>query len=128
MKSLVKPICVGLEREENVETEDFEFRYTSTTKPNIANDCITLDVRSASNHGLKQAISYAIAQSTKLGTYEERIADIIDTTIELPKQLAATGKVKMGRKDMSKLIGRVFLDKCAVNLLSSVLDTLEWFC
>mmetsp|Transcript_3489 Transcript_3489/g.12587 ORF Transcript_3489/g.12587 Transcript_3489/m.12587 type:complete len:528 (-) Transcript_3489:156-1739(-) len=127
MTNLIKPISVGPEAESNVEIEDFEFRYTGTSKPNIANDCITLDVRNASNHGLKQAISYALAQSTKLGTFEERIADIIEGTIELPKQLAATGKVKMGRKDMSKLIGRVFLEKCAVNLLSSVLETPDYF-
>jgi hypothetical protein len=38
----------------------------------------------------------------------------------MPATLATTGKVTMGRKDISRLIGRVFLEKCAANLLYSV--------
>jgi uncharacterized Rmd1/YagE family protein len=38
-----------------------------------------------------------------------------------------TGRIDMSRNEISKLIGVVFLEKCAVNLLSTVLDTPEFF-
>ena len=37
------------------------------------------------------------------------------------------GKVEISRKGIAQLIGRVFLQKAAVNLLSTVLDTPEFF-
>lgn len=37
------------------------------------------------------------------------------------------GKVKISRKEIAKLIGKVFLQRAAVNLLSTVLDTPEYF-
>ena len=36
-------------------------------------------------------------------------------------------QVKMSRKHIAQLIGRVFIQKSAVNLLSTVLDTPEFF-
>lgn len=36
-------------------------------------------------------------------------------------------QVKMSRKQIAQLIGRVFIQKSAVNLLSTVLDTPEFF-
>jgi len=40
---------------------------------------------------------------------------------------ASTGKVLMGRKEVAQLMGRVFLQKSEVNLLSSVLDVPDFF-
>ena len=37
------------------------------------------------------------------------------------------GKVAISRKEIAKLIGKVFLQRAAVNLLSTVLDTPEYF-
>eukprot|EP00983_Pelagomonas_calceolata_P029472 923636-Pelagomonas_calceolata.AAC.1 len=37
------------------------------------------------------------------------------------------GEIKMPRKQMARLMGRVFIQKSEVNLLSSVLDTPEFF-
>ena len=37
------------------------------------------------------------------------------------------GKVAISRKNIAKLIGKVFLQRAAVNLLSTVLDTPEYF-
>lgn len=39
----------------------------------------------------------------------------------------AAGKVIISRKAIAQLIGRVFIQKAAVNLLSTVLDTPEFF-
>ena len=40
---------------------------------------------------------------------------------------ACTGKVPLKRKEIAQLIGKVFIQKSAVNLLSTVLDTPEFF-
>ena len=39
----------------------------------------------------------------------------------------AAGKVPLTRKAIAQLIGKVFIQKSAVNLLSTVLDTPEFF-
>ena len=44
-----------------------------------------------------------------------------------PQILATTGHVTLTRKQIAQLIGRVFIQKSAVNLLSTVLDTPEFF-
>ena len=67
-------------------------------------------------------------QSTKLAVYEERLQRIVHSTAHLPEQLASTGKVGITGKQIARLIGQVFLQRSAVNLLSSVMDTPEYFC
>lgn len=47
--------------------------------------------------------------------------------IELPRTLAATGTVELSKKEIHMLIGTIFLEKCAVNLLTTVLDTPDFF-
>ncbi|GFH29419.1 DUF155 domain-containing protein, partial [Haematococcus lacustris] len=54
---------------------------------------------------MKLAISYALAQSTKL---------------------SVNGSVDISSTEIAKLIGKVFLQKSAVNLLSSCLDVPEF--
>lgn len=76
---------------------------------------------------VKLALSHALAQSTKLGVYEARIQDIVNDTKHLPESLAETGRVDISRGQIARLIGLVFLQRTAVNLLSSVLDTPEYF-
>ena len=66
---------------------------------------------------VKKAISYALAQSTKLSIFEERISTHTEEAVQLPQMLAATGNITVQRKDISKLIGRVFLEKCAAYLV-----------
>jgi uncharacterized Rmd1/YagE family protein len=86
-----------------------------------------VNYRLAGDHLLKLSISHALAQSTKLSVYEERVMEIVEETKDLPEILATTGQVKMSRKQIAQLIGRVFIQKSAVNLLSTVLDTPEFF-
>lgn len=45
----------------------------------------------------------------------------------LSKAALPAGKVAISRKEIAKLIGRVFLQRAAVNLLGTVLDTPEYF-
>lgn len=42
---------------------------------------------------MKLAISYALAQATKLSVYEKRVTDIVLETKNLPEALAENGEV-----------------------------------
>uniref|UniRef100_A0A061R447 Duf155-domain-containing protein n=1 Tax=Tetraselmis sp. GSL018 TaxID=582737 RepID=A0A061R447_9CHLO len=112
---------------EMVEVDELTYQYTSSEKPHIQNDIVTLNRRLANIHEVKMAICHAFAQSTKLALFEEQVTSLVEDTRELPEKLAEEGEVHMKRKDINKLIGQVFLQKAAVNLLSTVLDTPEFF-
>lgn len=110
-----------------VEIDEFQFHYSAHELPHIQNDRIILNKASAGDHQVQLAISHALAQSTKLGIYEERLSDIVDATRHLPEGLARDGSVEIGRKEIARLIGQVFLQRASVNLLSTVMDTPEFF-
>ena len=59
------------------------------------------------DHKMKLAISYALAQSTKLSVYEKRVTDIVLETKHLPEALAEHGAVEISGHDIAKLIGKV---------------------
>lgn len=52
-----------------------------------------VNYRLASDHLIKLSISHALAQSTKLSVYEQRVMEIVESTKDLPEILATTGKV-----------------------------------
>lgn len=56
---------------------------------------------------VKLAISYALAQSTKLSLHERRVAEMVLETKHLPESLARTGKVSLKSETIAKLIGKV---------------------
>ena len=109
------------------ELDQFQFHYMANEKPHIQNDTITINHRLSNDHRIKLSISHALAQSTKLCVFEERVLAIVNNTRDLPETLAETGKITLPRKAIAQLIGKVFLQKSAVNLLSTVLDTPEFF-
>jgi uncharacterized Rmd1/YagE family protein len=127
IKGLVTPALVDPYPVEEIEKDEFSFHYTASEKPHIQNDTFTINYRLAGDHLLKLSISHGLAQSTKLSVYEERVVEIVEETRDLPEILATVGEVKMERKQIAQLIGRVFLQRSAVNLLSTVLDTPEFF-
>lgn len=115
--------------EEDVrERDELHFKYVTTEKATIQNDTVTINYRSAGDYKMKLSIAYALSQSTKLSVYEERILEIVKNTKDIPEELAENGEVhSVKRKNVAKLIGEVFLQKSEVNLLSTVLDTPEFF-
>lgn len=110
-----------------LEIDEFQFHYTANERPHIQNDTITISHKLANDHSIKLSISHALAQSTKLCVFEERVLEMVAATRNLPGNLATTGKVTLKRKEVAQLIGKVFIQKAAVNLLSTVLDTPEFF-
>lgn len=110
-----------------VESETFVFRLLPYAKPSIQNDVITLPTAMADPHLMKIAISFALAQSTKLSVLEERALSIAAVTRKLPIALAQEGRVRISDKAVAQLMGRVFIEQAALNLLGSVLDTPDFF-
>lgn len=75
----------------------------------------------------KLAFSYGLAQSVKLGGFEVITQNIISLTSPIPKQLADNGKVNLSRKEIHKMIGRLFLDRNLINLQLDFLGTPDFF-
>lgn len=97
------------------ETEEFHFEYSADIKhPRIFNDMITLLPRS--DHMVKLTISHAVAQSTKLCSFEERMSETMKHAEHVPKRLAMTGELSMGRTEIVKLLGRLFKSRVDINL------------
>ncbi|KAI5785937.1 hypothetical protein EDC01DRAFT_662143 [Geopyxis carbonaria] len=118
-------LIVGPMTEEDFESEEFHFEYSSKTRsPRIYNDMIT--IRSG-DIMIKLAISHAIAQSTKLCRFEERMNITMAGVEHIPKKLALTGQLGMKREEVIKMSGRLFRLRVDVNLSSNVLDVPEFF-
>jgi len=118
----IKPLAPA-----DVQVEELGVVFSSDQPPHIQNDCITISKRDAHDHAIKLAVSHALAQSSKLLVYEGRVWELVEKVRELPESLAVHGEIRMSKKAMAKLMGTVFIQKSEVNLLSSVLDTPEFF-
>ncbi|KAJ9151876.1 Sad1-interacting factor 3 [Pleurostoma richardsiae] len=108
------------------ETEEFHFEYSADVKrPRVFNDMITLLPRS--DHMVKLTISHAIAQSTKLCLFEEKMSQTMLDAQHVPKRLALTGQLDMTRTEVVKILGRLFASRVDINLSSNVLDVPNFF-
>ncbi|KAI1503009.1 hypothetical protein F5X99DRAFT_377314 [Biscogniauxia marginata] len=108
------------------ETEEFHFEYNNDVKrPRIFNDMITLLPRS--DHMVRLTISHAIAQSTKLCFFEERMSETMLNAQHIPKELALTGELDMTRTEIVKILGRLFKSRVEINLSSNILDVPNFF-
>lgn len=105
-----------------VEFDAFAFSYGDRMK--IVEDEITLPRKDVMT---KLAISYAIGQSVKLTVFEEVIHKTIESCKQIPKALAAKGKIPLSRKETSQKMGELFLERNYINLHTEILDTPEFF-
>lgn len=100
---------------DDYETEDFHFEYNADAKrPRIFNDMITLLPRF--DHMVKLTISHAMAQSTKLCFFEEKMVGTMADAQHVPKDLALTGELAMGRTEVVRILGRLFQSRVEINL------------
>lgn len=112
--------------QDDYETEEFHFDYSADVKrPRVFNDMITLLPRS--DHMVKLTISHAIAQSTKLCFFEEKMSETMLDAQHVPKQLALTGELAMTRTEIVKILGRLFKSRVDINLSSNILDVPNFF-
>ncbi|KAF1813881.1 DUF155-domain-containing protein [Eremomyces bilateralis CBS 781.70] len=111
--------------EADFEMEEFHFEYNPyIPNPRIFNDMITLK---STDHMIKLAMAHAIAQSTKVSFFEERMQVTMNETKDIPKNLAMTGKLGMNKRQVIRIIGRLFNSRVDVNLASNVLDVPNFF-
>lgn len=97
------------------ETEEFHFEYNADAKrPRIFNDMITLLPRF--DHMVKLTISHAMAQSTKLCFFEEKMVGTMADAQHVPKDLSMTGRLAMERTDVVRILGRLFQSRVEINL------------
>jgi uncharacterized Rmd1/YagE family protein len=76
---------------------------------------------------LKLAISYGLAQSIQLESYESAIQKTIEENTPVPEQLAKKGKIYLSRQAISKRMGQIFLARSYINLNSEYLAEPEYF-
>ncbi|MBX9923347.1 MAG: RMD1 family protein [Rhabdochlamydiaceae bacterium] len=113
----------SFEKESGQKTlDEFTFVYGNSMK--IEEDEIMLHNK---NILTKLAISHGIAQSIKLITFEELIQKTIDLTRHIPAELARKGKIPLSRKEISKKMGELFMERNFINLHADILDTPEFF-
>ncbi|KAL9123680.1 MAG: hypothetical protein Q9217_006912 [Psora testacea] len=119
------PLLIRAQTEDDFETEEFHFEYSpETPRPRVFNDMITLR---SGDHMIKLAMSHAIAQSTKLCFFEQRMANQMSEAQHVPKRLALTGKLGLKREEVVKILGALFKSRVDVNLSSNVLDVPSFF-
>lgn len=118
--NLVKPF----EHQPLDEIETDEFTYTRGDTLKIIEDEITLPNDDILN---RLAISHGLAQSVKLGTFENAIRKTFDTTKHIPEDLAKYGRIPLSRKEIRRKMGELFIERNSINLHVDVLDTPEFF-
>ncbi len=75
----------------------------------------------------KLAISYALAQSVKLEELEASAEATIAETQNIPRNMSQIGSSKLGRREIARMRGRLFLVQSEINLQYGLLDTPEFF-
>lgn len=113
------PLVTRALSEEDFETEEFHFEYSpETPRPRVFNDMITLR---SGDHMIKLTISHAIAQSTKLCYFEQRMTNQMAEAQHVPRTLALTGNLGMKREEVFRIIGALFKSRVDVNLCTFLL-------
>lgn len=73
------------------------------------------------------AISWGLAQSIKLGAFESAMRTTIENTRHLPEELAHSGQITASKREVSRLMGRLFLDRYCYHLSGDLLITPAFF-
>lgn len=109
----------------NAVTEDFNFIIDEETQTfKVAKDKIAL---ADDNNMDKLAVSHAVAQSTKLASFEDSISDVIKRNEHIPEELALTGKINLSRNKIYKETGKIFQERSKIYLNYGLLDIPEFF-
>ncbi|MBD3789931.1 MAG: RMD1 family protein [Campylobacterales bacterium] len=104
--------------------EEFRYEFSKMQTIKIESDTIYLD---EIDELRMLSVSFAIAQSIKLGEFEDAMLETLQQTEHIPLELAKNGRVMMARKQIAKERGRLFLTKSRIYLHFELLDTPEFF-
>jgi hypothetical protein len=115
----VDPVSKG-ELESSYDTLEYVFDRKANPQRPIRFDRMKLRSLATAE---KLALSYPMAQSSKLFVFESKVFDSVEMTRYLPKELAKKGRIDSSKKALTQLIGELFVEQTEVNLFSSILDT-----
>lgn len=107
---------------EEIETD--EFTTIIGESPKIVEDEIILPNDDTLT---RLAVSHGIAQSVKLGTFENAIRKTFNATKYIPEDLAKHGHISLSRREIRRKMGELFIERNSINLHADVLDTPEFF-
>ncbi len=111
-----------------MEVARFVYRYGDriemATHERFNIDIIILE---SENPQLKLAISYGLAQSIQLESYEGAVQKTIEQNTHYPEQLAKKGSISLSQKEISRRMGQIFLARSSINLNSEYLAAPEYF-
>lgn len=108
--------------EQSVE-EELDYQRGGEGGIRIRNDLIELDDLSELTC---LSLSHALAQSTKLASFETSIEETIKKTKYIPEALAKKGSISLSRTKLARERGRVYLEKSHIILQFNLLDTPEF--
>ncbi|OGT61987.1 MAG: sporulation protein [Gammaproteobacteria bacterium RIFCSPHIGHO2_12_FULL_43_28] len=112
----------------SIESDHFIYSYgdsvTIDTHERSRFDIITLDSQDSQ---IKLAISYGLAQSIKLESFEEEVQQTIKQNSALPEEIITRGVVSLSRRDIFKRMGNIFLARSSINLNAEYLGAPEFF-
>ncbi|ATX82105.1 Uncharacterized protein, Rmd1/YagE family [Mariprofundus ferrinatatus] len=102
----------------------FTYEIDPEATARIRSDHITLNDDDVM---VKLAISHGIAQSLKLSELEAYAEKTIEDTSYIPRNMAESGSSRMGRKEIARMRGQLFLVESDILLHHALLDTPEFF-
>lgn len=103
-----------------------EFEYKMGKKVSVLQDVITLkDGKDIIQQML--AVSYGLSQSIKLSRFEDRVLTQINDSKSIPQELSQRGRISLSRREISKRIGSLFIERNSINLHSDILDVPGYF-
>lgn len=108
----------------NSPTEHYSYTIDTGQPFSVQHDLLNIP-----NHEqlMRLALSHAFAQSAKLEFFEDSAQKVIQQNAHISKQLAATGKVPLSRRELAKLRGVLFDTSSDITLHFNLLDTPEFF-
>ena len=112
LSSIARPAQLDALDPDEHERDNFTVCYAPVQQSRIANDQITIPLIFSGDWSIKLAISHALAQSTKLCLYEDRMGDLVNETKEMPDHLAKTGKAR-ARSRLSSRSGSCMCNEAA---------------
>lgn len=111
-----------------IESDRFVFRRAAKTAmithDRFNADIILLDQDSGQ---LKLAISYGLAKSIQLESYETAVQKLIDKNTPFFSELPKFGTIALSKKEIGRRVGEIFVLRSQINLNSEYLETPEYF-
>ena len=107
---------------EEMEVDEFTYIHGSDLK--IIEDEIILPNNDVLT---KLAMAHGIAQTVKLGSFEDIIQKTFQHTEYIPEKLAKYGRISLSRREIRRKMGELFIERNSINLHVNVLDVPEFF-